>query len=370
MAGFRNVFATAVAAALTIWAAGPSTAASVDTDGLHCGSTVMHSVRLHHDILGCTGDGLDVAADHVVVDLNGHTIGSIDTANIDSLGIGVNVTGHNHVVVKNGRIVRFGGAVLLLNANYNLVTRLSLPQVTGAGVEDFFGTHNVMSHLTSGRAAHHIDEDSSVGMCDTDQDVVASNHLTETLTGVLLCGAQNTRIEHNLIVGNHEGINSATSFDGVRSTGNLIAWNIFRRGVDFGVILDDNSDSNIIRGNIITGSGWAGIGIAHSANNLVRGNNVDRNLGGGIAELETTGTKIIDNRTSGNGFDAAACLPDCPGFDDGINVSSPGTLVRGNTANRNADLGIEAGPDTIDGGNNHARGNGDARQCVNVTCRP
>jgi hypothetical protein len=35
---------------------------------------------------------------------------------------------------------------------------------------------------------------------------------------------------------------------------------------------------------------------------------------------------------------------------------------------RNGDLGIEAVEGVIDGGGNRASENGDARQCVNVTC--
>jgi hypothetical protein len=31
-------------------------------------------------------------------------------------------------------------------------------------------------------------------------------------------------------------------------------------------------------------------------------------------------------------------------------------------------LGIEAVPDTIDGGGNHAFGNGDPRECLRVAC--
>ena len=43
------------------------------------------------------------------------------------------------------------------------------------------------------------------------------------------------------------------------------------------------------------------------------------------------------------------------------------TLTR-NTANRNHDLGIEAVLGVIDGGGNHAAGNGNPAQCTNVIC--
>jgi hypothetical protein len=54
--------------------------------------------------------------------------------------------------------------------------------------------------------------------------------------------------------------------------------------------------------------------------------------------------------------------------DDGFDVRSRSTSLTSNRAVRNADLGIEAVLGVIDGAGNRASGNGDARQCVNVSC--
>jgi hypothetical protein len=54
---------------------------------------------------------------------------------------------------------------------------------------------------------------------------------------------------------------------------------------------------------------------------------------------------------------------------DGITVDSPSTTLTRNEARRNHNLGIEAVEGVIDGGGNRASGNGDPRQCVNVTCQ-
>jgi parallel beta-helix repeat protein len=53
--------------------------------------------------------------------------------------------------------------------------------------------------------------------------------------------------------------------------------------------------------------------------------------------------------------------------DDGIDVESGRTTLTGNTANRNDDLGIEAVKGVTASGN-HASGNGNPAQCVNVSC--
>jgi hypothetical protein len=58
-----------------------------------------------------------------------------------------------------------------------------------------------------------------------------------------------------------------------------------------------------------------------------------------------------------------------PENDDGIDIEAPGTIVRGNVANFNGDLGIEAVAGVIDAGRNRAAGNGNALQCLDVVCR-
>jgi hypothetical protein len=55
---------------------------------------------------------------------------------------------------------------------------------------------------------------------------------------------------------------------------------------------------------------------------------------------------------------------------DGIRVGEGQTanLLRGNRADHNTRLGIDAAPGTTDGGGNRAARNGDSRQCVGVAC--
>jgi large repetitive protein len=70
---------------------------------------------------------------------------------------------------------------------------------------------------------------------------------------------------------------------------------------------------------------------------------------------------VSDNDSSGNN-----CCTNGTGFQ----IIGSGILVTDNTANNNAQYGINTAPGTIDGGGNRASGNGNAQQCVNVTCTP
>jgi parallel beta-helix repeat protein len=70
---------------------------------------------------------------------------------------------------------------------------------------------------------------------------------------------------------------------------------------------------------------------------------------------DATDTLIQRNTANGSGH-------------DGISVDAKATTLIHNTANRNHGLGIEAVFGVTDGGGNHAFGNGNPAQCVNVAC--
>ncbi|MEU6798987.1 right-handed parallel beta-helix repeat-containing protein [Nonomuraea wenchangensis] len=92
---------------------------------------------------------------------------------------------------------------------------------------------------------------------------------------------------------------------------------------------------------------------------LYRNSVVDNDDDGILVDSTVTGTRIDNNDANGNG-------------DDGIHVNATdsATVIRNNRARNNGAYGIEATPTVTDGGGNHASGNGNAVQCVNITCTP
>jgi hypothetical protein len=115
----------------------------------------------------------------------------------------------------------------------------------------------------------------------------------------------------------------------------------------------ENSSRNVFRGNAV----FRGRATLASGNgNVFRSNVWFGSPGDGLlVEAVATGTRLVDNLAIQNA-------------DDGFDVEAPGTLLKGNTADKNGDLGIEAVPGVVDGGANHATGNGNAAQCLNVDC--
>jgi parallel beta-helix repeat protein len=167
--------------------------------------------------------------------------------------------------------------------------------------------------------------------------------------------------------------------------GSRLRRNAIRRSADEGIFTDADSSGVVVTGNTVGGSGivsgstWADGIDARGDGARISGNTVRSSRDDGI---DTGGddVRVVDNVVTRNGADGI----DVDGQDvlvednlatlnrdDGIGVGANAlqVLLRDNTANDNADLGIQpkAGT-TIDGGGNRASGNGDARQCVRVRC--
>lgn len=131
-------------------------------------------------------------------------------------------------------------------------------------------------------------------------------------------------------------------------SGNVVSRNIvlgsLRDGIRDGIRVDTFAPDDlpttdtVIRGNIVRGAGVDGISVGTETTNPV------------------INTRIEHNRVSRS-------------TDDGIDVLRVGTILLGNLANHNGDLGISAMPGTIDAGGNRAHGNGNPAQCVGVRVR-
>jgi parallel beta-helix repeat protein len=114
----------------------------------------------------------------------------------------------------------------------------------------------------------------------------------------------------------------------------------------------------------VKSSGLAGIGIfggsdgnrltSNTANGS-RGDGADGAPAGGVYIEASTGNLLDGNTTSEN-------------TTDGVHVNSAGNSIAATTALNNLRRGIEAVAGTIDGGGNHASGNGLEPQCTGVAC--
>ena len=220
-----------------------------------------------------------------------------------------------------------------------------------------------------------------------------SSPITRTPGSNVCCGSNDTVVEHNEVLDNADnGIivlfgatgtsvrenhaarngNDIAIFE---ASGNTVSRNQLTDALvcsfcfgptGFGIGITGGSTDNVVANNVVSRTQVDGIGItdfdpADPANplpdrNTVRGNIV-RHAGvdGVHVDAGIAGTVVERNLAFGAG-------------DDGIHVDSAASVLTGNRAFFNHDLGIEAVVGVTDGGGNRAHHNGNPAQCLGVVC--
>lgn len=297
---------------------GLAIAASPAAAAFGCGSVVAGHVVLQADITGCAGDGLIVGAANTRINLNGHIIGGTKAPG----SVGIRIRGFNDVRIEStapfAEVQEFEVGIAASNTR-----RLSV-----SGVR----TQATVIGLALERSRDATVKGNNLGFAE----LVPTCEPTTAAAGIRLLDS-----DHNTIRDN------AAQLSG------------------YGILLL-RSDSNTLRGNGAAPEGsdgnvCDGIALISSDRNVLTGNTATENrsgnpLGGdGIfVDAASDGTTVRGNHTVTN-------------TDDGIDVENSATKIVGNTADRNDDLGIESVPGVAASGN-HASGNGNPVQCVNVAC--
>jgi parallel beta-helix repeat protein len=386
---------TAVSSALGTALVEPALASTVS-----CGDTITTDTTLHRDLINCTGGGLVIGANDITLNLNGHTIDGNDA------DVGVNnPAGHSGVVIKGGAIREFDIGVLVADASDDVLRELAISNSTvGVLLEHVTNTRIANDRVSDNRfygivlvnASEHNQIRGStvsgsafspaVGLNDSDQNRVEKNVIEGSDEGLqILNGAENdvrenamshnlgtaisvdqgsagNRVDENLITDNGDGITTGEASN-TRISRNVVMRSGFYGAPDaggFGILISGSDDNTVDRNVVAAGRGPA-IYVASletaeiSDRNVISSNIANSTLDDGILVDAATDTLIRSNRADRNG-------------DDGIEVHAPATTLVRNSANRNHDLGINAVPGVTDGGGNHAFGNGNPAQCLNVAC--
>jgi parallel beta-helix repeat protein len=399
----RAMVLALVVAGFTVLGSGQALASHV-----RCGDTITTDTTLDNDLVNCPNNGIVIGASNITLDLNGHTIDG-DGTPVDpcpegeACDVGVlNRAGHDRLTIVGGTIRQFGVGIWVAGgAAHNRFHHLAVSDTTDIGIFVADSTGSVIEKTSMADPGVN-----GLVLLDSRQALVARNMVSGT-TGyaVFIFGVDDSRIQRNKLHGDKHGfILGASARNLVRSnavsdsgggievvegaTANRVEHNRFNHTGD-GMLVGDASD-NLIRHNLVIGAGGGeagGFGIildgavrttvdrniftgglgpaifvtrleaaAPSRDTVVSRNFVNSKHSDGIlVDNGATGTLLIRNRAIRNG-------------DDGIDVDAPATTVTRNIANRNHDLGIEAVPGVIDGGGNHAAGNGNPAQCINIDC--
>jgi large repetitive protein len=243
-----------------------------------CGATITTNTKLDSDLTNCPSNGIVIGADNITLDLNGHTVGgdgvpagSCLDEPICDLGIS-NLAGHADVMIKGGAVRGFDVGISV-GGSENRIQRLSLANNSTFGV--------IVGDSTGSRIDH--------------------NSVDDGVSSIVMFGSTDGRIDHNSLAGS-EGY--AMPIFG--SSHNRIEQNALE-GDQHGILLEESSNDNEIRGNRISHGG--SIEIAHSSDNRVKENTLT-NPGDGMLLAEAHHTVVSGNLVTNAGLG----FPDNGGF--------------------------------------------------------
>lgn len=299
------------------------------TTNLACGDVITTDFALDGTTT-CESEavGVVIGADGVDFNLNGHELfGPTGRAPEQTTGIGIdNTAGHDDVTIRNGWVRRFGTAIRLSGASFNVLRGVTIGD-GNAGV------------VIQGGEANTIRDASVVPALGLGLRAEGSDRLVVSSSFVVLVSLSGD--DAQILQSTIGGIGTSRPCLAISGNGNEIA---------------ENGLQDCRGGGIVVGAG---------ANTEVIGNGIGSwpidppvpvdEADGIRVQPFTAGTLLQGNRVFAFG-------------DDGIDVRAPATRLVGNDAHDNVDLGIDAVPGVTDGGGNTATGNGNAQQCRNVSC--
>jgi parallel beta-helix repeat protein len=400
--------------AMVVWAV-PLEAHADSATVVVCGQTLTHDTRLANDLVNCPANGLIIGADHITVDLGGHSVDGVNAAGSE----GVSDDGHGGLHIRNGVITDFFlNGVGLRNAPHSTVRNLTIRRIGDGGVDgntsagvlvkdspESTVTGNTVMNDVSAFQSDGVDVLSSPGV------LVAHNRLAHNAwNGMFVLDSPRSRVLGNRLDHNqNQGTEVNAGSDSVLIAGNVASNNVadgivvgalkharvqsntFLANGDTGLFLFDLVDSDVtgdssagnsvgivlaagqngstgnrIANNTSSRNLFAGIVLDHAAGNAVVANVANANHGqpgegGGIVIVGASGNTVTNNIANHNLDVGVGVFEDEPG-------DSAGNRLARNKANANGAHGMDAVDGSIDGGGNIAHHNTPLPNCLGVVC--
>jgi parallel beta-helix repeat protein len=166
-----------------------------------CGSTLTANKKLHHNV-HCSGTGITIGADSIVLNLNGFTLSG--TRAVGS--VGVSASNHTGLTIKNGTVSHFENGIVLDNVSTGTVSRIHANRNGQNGIVIRAGSTNITVNQSS--AAHNITDgfDIEDSPSNTIKNSTASRN-TQDGFDVSFSGSTG-----NALTGNHASHNTQYGF--------------------------------------------------------------------------------------------------------------------------------------------------------------
>jgi parallel beta-helix repeat protein len=374
-------------------------AGSAEAATLYCGETITQSVTLSNNLTGCTGDGIEIGADGITLDLASHQISG-------SGYNGINFQGHSNVTVRNGTVQGFYEDIFI-DGNDNLVSNVLVRNFghdgffidgsygggngnvlgadrgdrgTGNGTNaflEFYGSNNTITGAIANGAGIYLGGGNYAYNNTQGHNTVTNSRISNAGDGIKISGEADDSVTHDTVTGGVYGIvlevgtnalSSATvdhnnasynTYNGFFISGaqdSQMSDNTAASAGQQGFVLLNNS-GDAFSGNTATGNGQQGFLDAGDNGNMLSGNTATGNgtlqpSDGIYVDSTSSNESLSDNTAKGN-------------TRDGINDLGHSTLSS-NLAIFNQGHGIET--NGTDGGGNKAHGNQTPPQCIGVIC--
>ncbi len=190
-----------------------------------CGDTISSSTTLASDVTGCTGDGIIIGADSIVLDCAGHRISGSGTGN------GISLTDRTDVNIKNCIVSGFENGINLVGSSYSTLT-------SNAVYNNDFGIYLEESSDNSVTANVAYDNNQiGIYLYDScnNNDITDNEAYANSVTGLLVSGdSDGNKLESNTAYDNKNGLYVFTSDDATLKD------NTAYGNLQYGIIVQDS----------------------------------------------------------------------------------------------------------------------------------
>jgi parallel beta-helix repeat protein len=247
----------ALSSASTARSRGSRTRQSAAANQPKCGDTIKTDTTLHKDLVNCPNNGILIGRDNITLDLNGHTIDGdgkpfAGCKKGEFCDIGVVDSRHDGVTVKNGSVREFAIGLFLGPARHVRVFRVSAARNEFSGILFFRCDRCLLRNSAGNRTKGFGDQ-----------------------VGLFLFQSHHDRILHSTFrgsVGNGSG-GSGGGIASRESTNTVIRGNLMSRNGEAGIIMEMSDGFHITHNRLVRN--YAGI-LLGASDNVVTRNHISR----------------------------------------------------------------------------------------------
>jgi hypothetical protein len=327
-------------------------------------------VKVTNSLFGCPGDGLQVGASNITIDLGGNTVNG-------SGALGIATNGYSNVTIKNARISGFATGIYVFfgegdairntivsgNTGYGIFTlapsRTTIENTTAEGSECGIvlngGSATTIAHVVATKNGLSLDNCNGITAYATSGTILRYDQTNDNgFAGVNLFGGTHTTLRGDVANENKvEGV-VVQPDGGENSSGTNISETTTNLNTFAGINLINTSYSRLTN-NVASYNPAYGVIAQGGSNATIVGQLATHNAADGIyVGSGAAFTSIVRGEANSNGA-------------DGIYVESLPTKLTNTVTNLNGGNGIFAVPGVTAKGAK-AEENVTAPQCVNVSC--